>query len=284
MRRLTFRTRTERTQTLDENSGELQGFVHAESVDEISENMLRLTFPGGLEFYTVSNVFEAELLYNEIWVIEEYLQAGISLDNITCIIDVGANVGLFTLFVKSRCPGATMYAIEPIEENFEILQRNVRLHELDHVHLYNFALGKTDGSKRDFIFYPNMTANSTATPASKDHFYQVLGEWRSEEQARFLLTAVPRVSNVRTLSALLAEEQITRVDLLKIDVEGDELEVIKGIEQKDQGLIKQIAAEIHSDELAAQCQECLREMGFCVTTEVGMTSTVGCSYLYATRL
>lgn len=262
---------------------DLPDFVHAERVDELSENILSLTLPGGLEFYALSNVFEAELLYNEIWVIEEYLQNGISLQNAGCVIDAGANVGLFTLFVKTRCPGATVYAFEPIAENFDILQRNIHRHALDRVHLYPCALGSVDGSFREFTYYPNMTANSTATPASKAHFYQILGAWRSEEQAEFLLRATPRQSKVRSLSAFLTEEKIARVDLLKIDVEGDELEVIKGIEAQHQGLIRQIAAEIHSDELAMHCQEYLRGMGFRVTAEVGMTSTAGCSYLYATR-
>ncbi len=268
---------------MDDDCVEIPDFVEAEAVETIAGDLLLLTFPDKLRFYTLSNVFEAELLYNEIMVVQEYTQPPITLGEASCVVDAGANIGLFTYYIKSRFPDATVYAFEPMAETFAVLERNVALNALDGVHLFNFALGSGDCAERDFVYYPNMTANSTATPASKDHFQQVLSDWRDEEQARHLVTAAARVLPVRTLSSVLAAEQIGTVDLLKIDVEGDELEVLRGIAPEHQARIRQIAAEIHGDELVTQCQACLEGMGYSVTLEQGMTTTAWCSYLYAVR-
>ena len=51
---------------------------------------------------------------------------------------------------------------------------------------------------------------------------------------------------LKTLSEVMREEQIERIDLLKIDVESSELDVLAGIEEEDWPRIKQIAIEVHS--------------------------------------
>ena len=64
------------------------------------------------------------------------------------------------------------------------------------------------------------------------------------------------------LSELLREEMPSRerVALLKVDVEGDELEVLRGVSSDaDWGRIKSVAVETHSEELRCQVLELLRE-------------------------
>jgi len=50
---------------------------------------------------------------------------------------------------------------------------------------------------------------------------------------------------LRTLSSVLCEQQLDRVDLLKIDVEGAERDVLQGIQDGDWSLIQQIVVEVH---------------------------------------
>src|SRR6185503_8995681 len=67
-------------------------------------------------------------LYNEIFTNEIYLRHGVAIKDRDCIIDVGANIGLFTLFANQRCKNLKFYAIEPVRPIFEILNANLNLH------------------------------------------------------------------------------------------------------------------------------------------------------------
>src|SRR5581483_8425600 len=67
----------------------------------------------------------------------------------------------------------------------------------------------------------------------------------------------------RRLSDVLAEEGIGRVDLLKVDVEGSELDVLRGIEEDDWPKIRQLAVEVHdAGGQLAEIERMLREHGF----------------------
>jgi hypothetical protein len=68
--------------------------------------------------------------------------------------------------------------------------------------------------------------------------------------------------------------------MLKIDAEGDELAVLQGISEAHYPLIRQIAAEVHSDTLLAEIQPLLVGRGFSVLSDAGIAHS---SNIYATR-
>lgn len=108
------------------------------------------------------------------------------------------------------------------------------------------------------------------------------------------VTAVCRAPVV-TVSTLMRLQGIDSVDLMKVDVEGAELDVLRGIRQEDWSKIKQIVMEVHDVQgrLQAAC-EVLQQQGYTVHTEAQGTSTVrgyrmtiprslALHYVYATR-
>ena len=76
---------------------------------------IELSFPCGLVCSTNSSPIETELMYNEIFEARQYMRSGIALSSGDTIVDVGANIGMFT-----------MYAVEPVSETFEVLTRNMQ--------------------------------------------------------------------------------------------------------------------------------------------------------------
>jgi hypothetical protein len=52
---------------------------------------------------------------------------------------------------------------------------------------------------------------------------------------------------LRTLSEIIDEERVTRIDLLKIDVEKSEREVLAGIREVHWGIIRQVVVEVHDE-------------------------------------
>jgi FkbM family methyltransferase len=266
------------------NPLEAPDFVHAATVETVSEGLRLLTFPDGFCCYSCSSVMETEFIYNEVMVKREYLRSGASIAQADCIVDVGANIGMFTLLVKSVNPDARVFAFEPIPENYEALRQNVTLHGLGGVKLFNVALGSTDRTERQFTFFPHMTGNCTARPELKDRQRQVFLELFGTDETNRLYASQLRVAPVRTLSSVMVQEQITNVDLLKIDVEGDEVDVLNGIDRQHQSMIRQIVAEVHHASLLPEYQAQLMAMGYQIYSDAGIASVAGSMQMYASRM
>src|SRR6478736_789618 len=72
-----------------------------------------------------ANLLETIHLYQDIFVLNVYLQHGITLPEHSVVIDGGANIGLFSLFVLEKCPTATIHAFEPAPKTFALLKANL---------------------------------------------------------------------------------------------------------------------------------------------------------------
>ena len=258
-------------------------FVHVRDMEAGPDSLKLLTFPDGLRCYTHSSVEETEFIYNEVLVAQEYQRHGVTYEDAACVLDVGANIGFFTLFAKKKNPRAVIHAFEPIPDTCEVLKRNVELNKLENVHVHSFAVGSDDGSRRAFTYYPHMAGNSTATPSLKEGQLEIMKGELGEALTDFLFRPETRLSSVRTLSAFLAEQGIESVDVLKIDVEGDELAVLQGIDGKDFPRIRRVAIETHAPRLAQEACKALEGEGFTVTYDEQMSVFPGIGGVYAVR-
>ncbi|MBN1681331.1 MAG: FkbM family methyltransferase [Anaerolineae bacterium] len=259
------------------------GFVQPETVEDIANHLQKITFPDGFSCYTHSGPGEVALIYNEIIVKQEYFQNGLSVTEASCVMDIGANVGIFTMAVKQKAPNATIYAFEPIPDTFQTLEQNVRSLDCSDIHLYNVAIGSQDHVEKTFTYFPNMPGNSTATPALKDEQKSVMDRIFGKEMSDFLSQSETCIVQFRTLSSVIREQGITSVDYLKIDVEGDEISVLEGIEEIHWPIFKQVAVETHNTQLQEQVCEILVQHGFEVYSDLGLSSPVGVSMVYAHR-
>ncbi len=258
-------------------------FIFPETVEDISADTKRITFAGGFSCYAPAEFGEAALIYNEIVVKREYFQHGLSVAGARCVFDVGANIGIFTLAAKLQAPDAAVYAFEPIQDTFRILEQNVGLHGWPDVHLYHVAVGSQDHTEKTFTYYPHAPGNTTATPALKLAVKPVWDQIFGKEASDFLLEADMRTAQVRTLSAVFQEQGIASVDFLKIDVEGDELSVLEGITESHWPMIRQAVVETHNEQLREQVCEYLLRVGFEVNTDRGIASPMQCWNVYAYR-
>lgn len=252
----------------------------------------KMTFANGLECYYVSSKEETEYIYAEIFTEQQYLADDIVVNEGDCIFDVGANIGLFSLFINRLQKNVKIYAFEPIKPTFSTLKSNIILHSLDNVSLFNYGLSSENNPNKIFTFYPNMAGNSTTKPgdtlAKVDDFSQLENSEKIENLFEHLFTELQQVKcPVRKLSCVIDELEIQAIDLLKIDVEGEEYEVLQGIEAKDWPKIKQIIAEVHDqDGRLEQIKQMLHTHGFVVKTrkrELLPSTFVDIFNLYAVR-
>jgi amino acid adenylation domain-containing protein/FkbM family methyltransferase len=215
------------------------------------------------------NRSETDVMYTEVFEDGGYLRHGVTLSDGDCVFDIGANIGLFTLFVHTKCRGARVFSFEPIPPTFETLNANIDLYGLD-VKAFQCAVSSTAGTA-EFTFYPKAPAASGmyADAAEEEKVTRAfignqggLGAYADELiEGRF--EAVRYSCQLRTLSEVMREQGVERIDLLKVDVEKSELDVLQGIAGEDWGKIKQVVLEVHdtAGRLAA-ITDLLRRHGF----------------------
>ncbi|HEX2327661.1 MAG TPA: amino acid adenylation domain-containing protein [Candidatus Angelobacter sp.] len=215
------------------------------------------TLANGLAVFH-QNQTETEFTYDEIFAEDVYLKNGITLRDGDCVFDVGANIGLFSIFVGQRCPNATIYAFEPIPQVCDSLRLNSSLHGL-RGRIYECGLAEKSGEET-FLFYPHNTIISSSStsreearrivksyilnrhePVEDPHDSGVLIDELLESRLQGEEFSCP----VRTLSDVIEENAIERIDLLKVDVENAELDVLLGIKETDWPKIRQLTLEVH---------------------------------------
>ncbi len=84
------------------------------AIDAAADGLSLLTFPDGFRCYSREGHIETAAIYNEIFLWQDYLGSGLSLADCRYVFDVGANVGLFSLFAKLQNPALTVHAFEPV--------------------------------------------------------------------------------------------------------------------------------------------------------------------------
>jgi FkbM family methyltransferase len=200
-------------------------------------------------------------------------------------VDVGANIGLFSIHLRDLCPEARILAYEPMPAAFAALQRNAADLGGD-INPIPLALGAEPGNVT-FEQFPGLTALSTANHAVGERLAGGIrsllsrqgsadiraildrtGAYERMDDAGFvdqLLTAETITATVDTLARQAEIQGIDRIELLKIDTEGSERAVLEGVGAL-WPRIRQLMVEVHGgpDERDAIASE-LRERGYRVT-------------------
>jgi hypothetical protein len=109
------------------------------------------------------NAMEARVLYHEIFETEAYCKHGITVRDGDCVFDVGANIGLFSVFLARRHAKLSLFAFEPLPPVFALLERNAALHLKRDAKLFAFGLG-AKAERVTFRFDPKLTFASSAHP------------------------------------------------------------------------------------------------------------------------
>lgn len=225
------------------------GFIHAQRGPGPEAGQTELRFPCGLTCVTNSNSSETELMYNEIFVNKDYTSGGIKVEGGNTVIDIGANVGMFTMFLLRNFKGLSIHAIEPVPATYECLKLNVKRYgDLGKVTTHNVALGAYPDIETEIVVYPNMAGNSTLFPEIKEPQRKATSTMFSEEENEFLYDQFTLSIRMTTLSSLINANSIDRIDLLKVDAEGCEIDILNALEPQHWELIQQIAMEVHDQE------------------------------------
>ena len=200
--------------------------------------MQRMTL-GGLDLSVIDpHERDTRYIYDEIFVNQIYYHPEMRIPKHPVVMDVGANIGLYCVWAHRRYQPKAIYCYEASPLTFRYLEANVeRLvdAETTKVLTCNRALASASGKTLTLHQSPLVSGISTFLDESKVRWVQQLSA--SDE----LITHDVVTS---TVSAEMAANQIPAVDILKIDVEGYFMEVLKGIDEPDFERIRNIVVEI----------------------------------------
>lgn len=172
-------------------------------------------------------------VFRQVFMEQEYAIVDHARGPFEVIIDAGANIGLTSVYLAARYPQARIYAVEPDRGNFEMLRLNTR--SCANVRCILGALWHRD----EPVSIVSQDAADWAFRVEHDHF-------RQENQIEGL--------RVHTLIDRCGEAQVS---LLKMDIEGAELEVL-GDAQAWIGRVRNIVVELH-ERLRPGCDAAFEE-------------------------
>jgi FkbM family methyltransferase len=205
-------------------------------------------------------------LIEEIWVRDSYTRNNLKLRPGAVVIDIGANIGAFTVLVARANPMARIIAVEPDPQNVAFLSRNLFQNGVTNVSVVPVACG---GEKGDGTIY--------------DRGSGALHSLFSNDMQGNISPPLYQTPIV-TLEELFDQYSVERCDLLKIDCEGSEYDILFNSSVETLSRISKIALEYHvgfNEHSPAALERFLRKAGFEV--ECLPMRQDGTGFLYASQ-
>ncbi len=198
------------------------------------------------------------------------------------VIDVGAHYGETIKLFSNKINLKQMYSFEASPNNFKILKKNISKKKYKYVEIYNLGLGEK--IKQSYI---NQTVESSSSTMHKlnstsSYFKKKLKILNIKNRDDFYQKIPVKII---TLDHFIEQNNIQQIDLLKIDTEGYEFNVLKGL-SKNNKKIKLIYFEHHYDDMIIKnykfkdIHELLKKNGFLMIKKSKMIFRKSFEYVY----
>lgn len=189
-----------------------------------SDNALNFTNVDDFQIcYRNSNEFTRS--YNEIFLKNIY-QLSFSEEK-KVVLDLGAHIGISTLYIKKMWPNSEILAFEPNPHTFQVLARNIAINNCTNVKLHNCAAYNSNVMTKLYGCIMGIDIDSRGN--------SLIQSWGQREQTEEIEIKAVKISDFIK----------TKIDFLKIDIEGSEQIVLDDlVPQMHQ--IQKIAVDYHS--------------------------------------
>lgn len=175
----------------------------------IDDQNFQSVFFWELKDLVIPYLYGRHLLYNDSLIGEgTYETDNVFIRDGDVAIDVGSNIGLFTIFSSIKRNASMVYAFEPIKTIIELLDSNIRLNGIsDKVKIINKGLGDTEGTFEMSISNENIASSSMVFDRDGNNNESVL---------------------ITTLDSFIESESIQQINFIKVDIEGAERLFLEG--------------------------------------------------------
>lgn len=166
-------------------------------------------------------------IFEEVWVQRRYDQSGLQASANDVIVDIGAHVGIFTVWAATRWPAARIVSVEPSSLGAEYLRRNIAHNRLQNVTFVEACCTDHNGH----VQLQARGEGARNTIYSRDNYHSVF-------------TANENVPSL-TLETIFREQKIDTCRLLKMDCEGAEYDILFSTPDSVLKKIQRISMEYH---------------------------------------
>jgi FkbM family methyltransferase len=166
-------------------------------------------------------------IINEIWIEKNYTPDGFSLEKNDVVVDVGAQIGIFTIYASSKAIMGKVYSFEPMPDNYKMLNENIKLNKAKNVVPLNKALSDKNGKETMFLDDLNTGGHSLVNTGKTWSKHKI---------------------NINSISfdAFVKQYKIKKIDFLKMDCEGSEYNIFFGASKSTLSKISKISMEYHN--------------------------------------
>jgi FkbM family methyltransferase len=192
--------------------------ILAAKSDRVPVRMIRLR--NGVVL-TAPDEVSLSFLFHEIWITEFYAPKGYGIRSGDMVVDIGGNIGVFSLYAATRADQVRVRSFEPFPENANYFVKNLTASGLDNVEFYPQAVAGSPGERRLHI---------------EDSW--ILHSLTDDDQDR-------RSISVETTTLDKIFEDLEVCDLLKIDCEGSEYEILYAASPGTLSKIKRLVCEFN---------------------------------------
>ena len=186
--------------------------------------------------------FSTEDEYSKCWFFPRYARGRIhekvvteilveALQSAKCFVDVGAHIGWYTCIASKHMPYGSVYGFEMDDLSFALLKKNIAINNCTNVEVYNVAVSES----------PGMVSYKRDTKRPNPGFY-LQANTKDENSAGFVSV------NSMILDEFLKSKGIVP-DVIKVDVEGAEMNVLMGMRQTLRSYKPILFLEIHPSNL-----------------------------------
>ncbi len=232
--------------------------IAPESAPEAYED---LVLPNGLAFRCPPPMRgAATFLIREIFHHRRYARPGFEIRPSDNVVDIGANMGMFSLWAAPQARQGRVIAVEPTAA-LETLEQNARRNSLAHIAPVRAAVGH-DGDTLELVHYPGFNIVTHQPQWRPAVITRALVRLLYGRYGRKLVrVTAPCIS----LGRLLEEHEVDVVNFLKVDCEGAEYGMFRSLAPRHWDRIERIALEfheLHRDHHHTELVGMLRRQGF----------------------
>jgi FkbM family methyltransferase len=189
----------------------------------------------------------------------DYLRHGVQLRPGDTVVDIGANIGAFSVLAASIVgPQGRVIAFEPGSRTFDRLKANIEINQLRNVTLVRCAIGGADGEAQLDVG-TRSAYNSIRTDLCENN----------------RVTGLHETVRVRPLADALADAGVEgEIGLLKMDCEGSEYDIFDSFPADLASRIRQVSMEVHevSGRQTSEIDNRLRDLNFDVRAAFPLTA------------
>lgn len=208
-----------------------------------TQTPVEMDLPNGLQLVLESTALlpAARYVVDEVFHERQYSRDGFEIGESDTVVDVGANVGVFSLWAAPQASRGRVVSVEPIPNLADCLGRSLTSNRIGNVTLVQTALGSGNG-RMELLYYPGFNIISHRVDFRRPFyarlkiFLRYLSYWSGPRTITVPQTTLPK---------LLADEGIDHVDFLKIDCEGSEYAIFEGMRSEDWLKIDRMVIEFH---------------------------------------